>query len=211
MDTGLHTAWAAGHMLALIEASGGSALVLSATAAAGRGYVDALRERFAGRLNVYSQWDGATASAVVGRWREDRTSVLVGTRSLMTGTDAPGQTCRLVVVDRIPRAAANPVDDARTEDLVERLSIDRWAADRLVYVSDAALLLEQAVGRLVRRIDDHGLVAVLDPRLLKVGPLSYPGPTRKAYLDALGAFGVRTPRLERATGYLSGLRQADAA
>jgi ATP-dependent DNA helicase DinG len=196
IDVKAHQDWAEPLIIRLVAANGGSALVLAATTAAGRRYAKALQAAAQGRWHVHSQWDGPVAR-VVGAWRSDIGSVLVGTRSLMTGVDAPGVTCTLVVVDRVPRAAPNPVDDARRDALAARLSLDRWGADRFVYVADAALLLSQAAGRLVRSSSDRGLVAVLDPRLLK-GPSAYPEPTRRALLDALGRFVTKTTQLNAA-------------
>ena len=68
----------------------------------------------------------------------------------------------------------------------------------------AALLLEQAAGRLIRSSTDHGMVAILDPRLLpaRLGELHYPEPTRKAYLAALERFPHRTSGKEKALAYL---------
>lgn len=195
MDTSVHPAWALPIITSLVAANGGSALVLAATTGAGKRYVEALRALGA-PWAVHSQWDGLALRGVVDTWRADHSSVLVGTKSLMTGVDAPGGTCSLVIVDRVPRAAGNPVDDARVADLVERLDIDRYSADRLVYVADACLLLEQAAGRLIRSVDDHGVVAVLDPRLLRVGPLSYQTKTREMLMEALGRFEHRSADLE---------------
>ena len=195
MDTSAHPAWALPIITALVESNGGSALVLAATTGAGQRYAEALRNLGA-PWAVHSQWDGLALRGVVETWRNDRSSVLVGTKSLMTGVDAPGGTCSLVIVDRAPRAAGNPVDDARVADLAERLDIDRYAADRLVYVADACLLLEQAAGRLIRSVDDHGVVAVLDPRLLRVGALSYQVKTREMLLESLGRFSHRSADLE---------------
>jgi len=194
MDTSAHPQWALPIITSLVAANGGSALVLAATTGAGRLYAEALRS-LGEPWTVHSQWDGRALRGVVDAWRHDRSSVLVGTKSLMTGVDAPGGTCSLVVVDRVPRAAGNPVDDARVADLVERLDIDRYAADRLVYVADACLLLEQAAGRLIRSVDDHGVVAVLDPRLLRIGPLSYQSKTREMLMGALGRFEHRSADL----------------
>lgn len=194
-DVERHIAWAERHIVRLVEANRGSALILSATAASGRRYVETLR-RCAGDWEVLSQWDDRPAAATISRWRSQTMSVLVGTRGLMTGVDAPGATCSLVVVDRVPRSAGNPVDDARVALLSERLSLSRWDADRLVYVADAATLLEQAAGRLIRSADDHGVLAVLDPRLLKTYAAAYPEPTRKQYLAALGAFPHRYSKWE---------------
>ncbi|WP_292716937.1 helicase C-terminal domain-containing protein [Microbacterium sp. 13-71-7] len=200
-DTSRHALWATGQIVELTSANGGSALILAATAKAGQAYVKALRERT--NLTVHSQWD-ADAASVVSVWREDHSSVLVGTRSMMTGIDAPGETCSLVVLDRIPRKPGNPIDDARVESLMER-GLDRWAAANFVYVADAALLEEQAKGRLVRAKSDRGVFACLDPRLLKYprGAFpSYPEPARKAYMKPLYAFGGRFTELADATEYL---------
>ena len=201
-DVTAHQAWAEPVIRRLVDANGGSALVLTATSAAGRRYTAALRAD--GRHKVHSQWDGPVGRAVQA-WREDTGSVLVGTRSLMTGVDAPGATCTLVIVDRVPRAAPNPVDDARRDALAAKLDLDRWGADRLVYVADAVLLLSQAAGRLVRSSSDRGMVAVLDPRLLK-GPVAYPEPTRRALLGGVERFVTKTTDLERALAFLAAAR-----
>lgn len=189
LDVGMHREWAQRLMTMLVEANEGHALVLSATASAGREYAHALRTAAAGRWAVYSQWDGPALRHMTSRWKDDVPSVMVGTRSMMTGVDAPGPTCSLVVIDRIPRSPANPVDEARVEDLMERAAMDRWAAARLVYSADAALLLEQAAGRLIRSTSDRGMVAVLDPRMLKVRPFAYPEATRMVYKEAIAMFG----------------------
>jgi len=209
LDTTRHTAWAASIIEALVQANNGSALILAATAAAGRSYADRLRAAGNG-LHIHSQWDGGALRQITAEWREDVGSVLVGTRSLMTGVDAPGETCSLVVVDRVPRAAGNPVDDARVEALTPVVG-DRWLADSLVYASDAALLLEQAAGRLIRSVGDSGMVAVLDPRLLKTGSFSYAARSRDTYMRALHRFARKTADLDEALEFLRTGRTASAA
>jgi ATP-dependent DNA helicase DinG len=202
-DVERHPEWAAGLICELVEANRGSALVLAATTSAGKLYAERLR-RAHRRMTILSQWDGPPVRRLVEAWRDDHASVLVGTRGLMTGVDAPGATCSLVIVDRCPRSASNPVDDARVENLVTRLQIDRSAADRMVYVADAALLLEQAAGRLIRSSTDHGVIAVLDPRLLptRIGDFHYPEATRKVYLSALERFPHRTSRADKVLAYM---------
>jgi len=204
-DSSAHPAWAVKLIIDLVRANGGRALVLSAKAADGKMYAEQLR-RALPSITVHSQWDGGTPSRIATEWREDVGSVLVGTKSLMTGVDAPGETCSLVIVDRIPRSPSNPIDDARVDELNERLQ-DRWAADRFVYAVDAALLLSQAAGRLIRHTTDTGMVACLDPRLLKApggrpGPITYPEPTRQIYMEALYAFGQKLSSRERAVEWL---------
>jgi ATP-dependent DNA helicase DinG len=207
-DLSAHAAWAVDYILTLVAANQGSALVLSATTTAGRNYAEQLRARLGDGITVHSQWDGGSVRQAVDRWREDTGSVLVGTRSLMTGVDAPGGTCTLVIIDRVPRAAGNPVDDARAANLMDRLAISKWQAERLVYVADAALLMEQAAGRLIRSVDDSGVVAVLDPRLLRTESIQYQDTNRKALLAALDRFPHRVSSLERV---LDAIRQARIA
>jgi len=209
LDTTRHTAWAASMIAALVQANNGSALILAATAAAGRSYAEQLRAGGTGP-HIHSQWDGGALRQVTAAWRGDVGSVLVGTRSLMTGVDAPGETCSLVVIDRVPRAAGNPVDDARVEALTRAVG-DRWLADSLVYASDAALLLEQAAGRLIRSVGDSGMVAVLDPRLLKTGSFSYAARSRDTYMSALHRFARKTADLDVALEFLRTGRTASAA
>jgi ATP-dependent DNA helicase DinG len=206
-----HAAWAVDHIVTLVAANQGSALVLSATTTAGRNYADQLRARLGEGITVHSQWDGGSVRQAVDLWREDTGSVLVGTRSLMTGVDAPGGTCTLVIIDRVPRAAGNPVDDARMENLMDRLEINRWQAERMVYIADAALLMEQAAGRLIRSVNDSGVVAVLDPRLLRTPPIQYADPNRKALLAALDRFPHRVSSLERVLAAMRAQRAGTTA
>lgn len=186
LDTREHPRWALDSMKALIEAAGGHALVLSATRAAGELYARELSQHARGRWRVLNQWSGESKQATVGRWRQEDSSVLVGTRSYMTGVDAPGRTCSLVIIDRVPRAAGNVVDDARAQVLAQNMN--DFTARELIYGGDAAQLLAQAAGRLVRSTADRGVVAVLDPRLLRRQPFSYNESTRRLYMGALSAF-----------------------
>jgi ATP-dependent DNA helicase DinG len=208
-DTAAHQKWAAEMARRLIEANGGSALLLAASARSGKFYVEQLRRQFP-HLAIHSQWDGPTATSTVDDWKSDPSSVLVGTRSLMTGLDAPGETNTLVILDRIPRSPSNAQDDARVEDLISR-GIEKFSAERIVYAGDAALLEAQAVGRLIRSASDRGMAAVLDPRLLKYNRSSFPGyaePTRKTYMKPLDAFAVKLSDEDAALGWLRARRGA---
>jgi ATP-dependent DNA helicase DinG len=198
-DTKKHALWAAEHIVELCQANGGAALVIGATGDNARLYADMLRMKT--NLRVLSQWDGEGLRQLMDEWREDENSVLVGTRSLMTGVDAPGQTCSLVILDRPPRSAGNPVDDARVDALTQRLG-DKWAADRYVYVADATALTEQAAGRLIRSVSDHGMFALLDPRLLKVGTYKYPAPTRDLYMKSVRRFDNKMAGKEESRAWL---------
>ena len=94
---------------------------------------------------------------------------------------------------------------------MKRLDTDKWSADRLVYSADAALLLEQAAGRLIRSMKDSGMVAVLDPRLLKVGPYKYQEQTRQVYMRALSRFDRKISDLGEAVDFLASRRASKLA
>lgn len=206
-----HSDWAADQIVDLVIANGGSALILSATARDGKKYANALRTRARG-ITVHTQWDGGSATRIVREWREDTRSVLVGTKTMMTGVDAPGATNTLVIVDRVPRSPSNPLDDARVEQINERLQ-NPFEATRAVYAVDAALLLEQAVGRLIRTSSDTGLVVVLDPRMLKAtttqrAPLAYPEMVRQTYMDAVRPFARKMTSMAEARAFIAEMNRS---
>ena len=97
------------------------------------------------------------------RFMADARTCLFGTVSLWQGVDIPGDTCRLVVIDRIPFPRPDdPLMGARSK-AVEEAGGNGFMT---VAAGHAALLLAQGAGRLIRCADDRGVVAVLDPRLV---------------------------------------------
>jgi ATP-dependent DNA helicase DinG len=171
-------------------------------------YADRLTRAARGRWKVRSQWDPASRSKTIAQWREDRTGVLVGTKSLMTGVDAPGDTCSLVILDRVPRSRNNPVDEARTNSVAAATDTDYWSATNATYVSDAATLLEQAAGRLIRSGGDRGVFAFLDPRLHPKSAFKMAARDRRTYMAALEAFVKRSSDRSVVDSYLGGQKAA---
>ena len=95
---------------------------------------------------------------------------LFGTLSLWQGVDVPGDTCRLVILDKIPFPRPDdPLLQARQRAVAERGGNGFMA----VAATHAALLLAQGSGRLIRRLSDRGVVAMLDPRLITARYGSY--------------------------------------
>jgi ATP-dependent DNA helicase DinG len=146
----------------LIDMSEGSALVLFTSWTALRQAVDALRGELGDRITLYSQED-MSKKALLDAFREDTTSCLFATRGFFQGVDVPGDSLRLVIIDKVPfPQMGDPLLEARREDAGPGafMSID---------VPMAAATLAQAAGRLIRTATDHGVVAVLDPRLASKG------------------------------------------
>lgn len=200
-DVNRHAVWATSYITKLVKANNGSALVLAAKADNGKTYAEALRS--AG-LNVIDQWSSASVRQAIAAWKNNPGSVLVGTRSLMTGVDAPGDTCTLVVIDRIPRKPINALDEARVATVVGADVEDGmlWAGRSKVYGADAARLVAQATGRLIRKESDRGMVAILDPRLWPSADNAFRSSDRKRYLEALGPFGHKVTSATEALGWL---------
>ena len=146
-------------MLALVEASGGGMLGLFSSKRAAQEAAEVLRG--ATDLSVYAQGDDQLPT-LVQAFADDEAACLVGTLSLWQGVDVPGRTCRLVVIDRIPFPRPDdPVAQARTDAVVAAGGNGFMS----VSATHAALLLAQGAGRLIRRSQDRGVVAVLDSRL----------------------------------------------
>lgn len=145
----------------LVEAAGGGTLGLFSSRRAAEAAAQAVRLRLP-ELEVWCQGD-AQLPELVRRFVTNDHACLFGTLSLWQGIDVPGATCRLVIIDRIPFPRPDdPLMSAR-QRLVERQGGNGFMA---VAASHAALLLAQGAGRLIRRADDRGVVAVLDPRLV---------------------------------------------
>lgn len=94
------------------------------------------------------------------RFREDVSSVLVGSVSFREGIDVPGEGLTQVIIDRIP--FPHPDDPL----LVTRKAIEGRTIFTGIILPWAKLLLKQAAGRLIRTGTDSGRVVILDGRVL---------------------------------------------
>jgi ATP-dependent DNA helicase DinG len=107
------------------------------------------------------QGEDATAQ-LVRQFAEDEATCLFGTLSLWQGVDVPGPALQLVVIDRIPFPRPDdPLASARQRAVAAR----GGNGFMTVAAAHAGLLLAQGAGRLLRTMEDKGMVAVLDPRL----------------------------------------------
>lgn len=146
-------------LAALVDASGGRTLGLFSSRAAAEAATEAMRSRL--EVPILCQGEDSMA-ALVRAFAADPATCLFGTMSLWQGVDVPGPACQLVVIDRIPFPRPDdPVASARTE------TVAKHGGNGFMRVSaqHAALRLAQGAGRLIRGVDDKGVVAVLDSRL----------------------------------------------
>lgn len=143
----------------LITAAGGRTLGLFSSMRAARATAEAMRDRL--DTPVLCQGEDTT-SALVRRFAADDETSLFGTLSLWQGVDVPGRSLSLVLIDRIPFPRPDdPLITARQRAVAAHGGNGFMA----VAASHAALLLAQGAGRLLRHVDDRGVVAVLDSRM----------------------------------------------
>jgi ATP-dependent DNA helicase DinG len=145
----------------LVDAAGGRTLGLFSSRRAAEAAAEAVRERLP-HLTILAQGD-AQLPELARLFTEDPHTCLFGTLSLWQGIDVPGETCQLVIVDRIPFPRPDdPLMSARQR------AADAAGGNGFMQVAatHAALLLAQGTGRLIRTTSDRGVVAILDPRLV---------------------------------------------
>lgn len=144
----------------LIDAAEGRTLGLFSSRRAADAAAEAVRQRLP-HLTTLAQGD-AQLPELAAQFVGDPHTVLFGTLSLWQGLDVPGDTCQLVLIDRIPFPRPDdPLMSARQQ------AADKAGGNGFMQVAatHAALLLAQGAGRLIRTTTDRGVVAVLDPRL----------------------------------------------
>jgi ATP-dependent DNA helicase DinG len=146
----------------LITAAGGRTLGLFSSMRAARQAAAELREPLAeAGFPLLCQGEDST-SLLVTQFAADEPTCLFGTLSLWQGVDVPGRSLQLVVIDRIPFPRPDdPLASARQRTVAAR----GGNGFMTVAAAQAALLLAQGAGRLLRTMSDKGVVAVLDPRL----------------------------------------------
>lgn len=143
----------------LINAAGGRTLGLFSSRRAAEEMADQLRGVVPHGILLQGE---DSMSSLVERFRKDESTCLFGTLGLWQGVDVPGSSLSLVIIDRIPFPRPDdPLMKARQEAAAKsgRNGFMEVAA------THAALLLAQGSGRLLRSVDDKGMVVVLDSRL----------------------------------------------
>ena len=131
----------------LIEAAGGRTLALFSSWRGVERAAEYLRVRLGAAERLLVQKRGDSVGPLVQRFADDPASVLLGTISLWQGVDVPGDSCILVVIDRIPFPRP---DDPLTAARQKAVDDAGGSGFRAVSVPRAGLLLAQGAGRLIR-------------------------------------------------------------
>jgi ATP-dependent DNA helicase DinG len=140
----------------LIEASKGRALVLFTSYS----HLRYVSENIETAYRYKAQGDMPPAKLI--KWfKKTSNSVLLATATFWQGIDIRGDDLSLVIIVKMPFGSpGDPVYDERCQRLGER-----WFSD--LALPSAILTLRQGFGRLIRGLDEYGVIAMLDTRLIK--------------------------------------------
>jgi len=104
----------------------------------------------------------APRNVLLEQFRETPNAVLFGTASFWQGVDVQGEALSCVIIDRLPFAVPNdPVVAARMKFIEESGGKPFFEYQ----VPSAVIALKQGFGRLIRSLEDRGVLVLLDPRI----------------------------------------------
>ena len=151
--------------LPVIEAAGGRAFFLCTTIRAVNRVAERLRTEFADRgleFPLFVQGERGRTE-LLDSFRNAGNAVLVGSQSFWEGVDVRGEALSLVIIDKLPFAPPDdPVLAARIE-VMEKQGMNGFMHHQL---PEAIITLKQGAGRLIRDVDDRGVLMICDPRLI---------------------------------------------
>ena len=146
-------------ILPVIEASKGRAFLLFTSHRALREMAEMLASRTDFPLFVQGE---APRSLLLENFRKSGNGILLGTASFWGGVDVIGSALSLVVIDKLPFAAPDdPVMEARSEVL----RAEGGNSFMQLYLPAAVIALKQGAGRLIRDVNDRGVLVICDPRV----------------------------------------------
>ncbi|HKU25641.1 MAG TPA: ATP-dependent DNA helicase, partial [Candidatus Sulfotelmatobacter sp.] len=155
------TAKASDRIRKLLEITRGRAFVLFTSYA----QMNDVYQRLLGEIEfpLLRQGD-APKTALLEEFRLTPNAVLFATASFWQGVDVQGEQLSCVIIDRLPFAVpTDPVVAAR----VKCIDAEGGNAFFQYQVPSAVITLKQGFGRLIRSLQDRGLLVLLDNRILK--------------------------------------------
>ena len=105
-------------------------------------------------------------SMLLEAFRESGDGILLGSASFWGGVDVMGEALSLVIIDKLPFAPPNdPVMVARSNQLRQHGGNPFME----LFLPQAVIALKQGAGRLIRDVNDRGVLVICDRRLISKG------------------------------------------
>lgn len=155
-----HTEAVVAASLPVLAASGGRAFMLFTSHRALREAAERLARRAPYPLYVQGT---APKAALLEHFRDSGNGVLLGTSSFWEGVDVRGQALSCVIIDKLPFASP---DDPVLQARIEAVRSEGGNPFSEYQLPGAVIALKQGAGRLIRDVDDSGVLVLCDPRLL---------------------------------------------
>ncbi len=112
---------------------------------------------------LYSQASGMSRGMLMQQFKETPGAILLGTSSFWEGVDAPGTSCEIVIIPRLPFHVP-------TEPLAQAMAVkaeQEYGESFYSYsIPEAVIRLRQGAGRLIRTATDRGALVILDSRIV---------------------------------------------
>ena len=145
-----------------------------------------------GEINVPLMVQGdKPRDVLLSEFRHHGNAVLLGTSSFWEGVDVRGEALTCVIIDKLPFASpGDPVLKARI-DAMRKQGSNPFMDFQL---PTAVITLKQGAGRLIRDVNDRGVLMLCDPRLITK-------PYGKVFLDSLPAM-MKTRNQQKVEGFL---------
>ncbi|HEY0791733.1 MAG TPA: helicase C-terminal domain-containing protein [Chthoniobacterales bacterium] len=158
-----------------VKETSGRAFVLFTSYKAMTAMAERFEAEFDDQYTFLVQGQSGSRTRLLEQFRKSGNGVLFGTDSFWAGVDVPGEALSNVIITRLPFAVPDhPLTEAKLE-YIEAQGGDPFTEFSL---PEAILKLRQGVGRLIRTRTDHGIVVILDNRILSK-------PYGRAFLEAL--------------------------
>ncbi|PHM41003.1 ATP-dependent DNA helicase DinG [Xenorhabdus szentirmaii] len=152
--------WLARMLKPLIESNQGRCFFLCTS----HQMMRSLAEEFRSSMTLPVLVQGETSkSQLLSKFIASGNALLVATGSFWEGVDVRGDALSCVIIDKLPFTAP---DDPLLKARIEDCQLKGGDAFHEVQLPDAVISLKQGVGRLIRDIDDYGVVIICDNRLV---------------------------------------------
>ncbi len=152
------------HLGRWLVASKGQALVLFTSVDMMRLVYERVKDYVYNKgIDIYIQDNGMSRDMLLKTFKQNRHSVLFATKTFWEGIDIQGDSLQLLVITRIPFPNPSDINEKALEKCFNQQEISKFMEYDLPM---AGMLLQQAVGRLIRSETDSGIVIITDSRII---------------------------------------------